>query len=123
MFDGTLENYTSTEFKIELLEGVQLYHTKPFTSPKVHKETLNTEVNRLVSIGVLKRKNISEWAAPMFIIPKKNGTVRFISDFRELNKRIKRKPCPIPKIQDLLLKVEGFKYASSLDLNTSYYHI
>ena len=50
------------------------------------------------------------------------GTVRFISDFRELNKRIKRKPF-IPKIQDLLLKLEGFKYATSLDLNMGYYHI
>ena len=41
------------------------------------------------------------------IIPKKDGSVQFISDFRELNKRIKRKPYPIPKIQDLLLKLEG----------------
>ena len=50
-------------------------------------------------------------------------TDRFISDFRELNKRIRRKPFPIPKIQDLLLKLEGFRYASSLDLNMGYYHI
>ena len=67
--------------------------------------------------------NRSEWAAPTFIIPKKDGSVRFISDFRELNKRIKRKPYPIPKIQDLLLKLEGFQYATSLDLNMGYYHI
>ena len=123
MFDGTLGNYTGTEYKIELLEGAKPYHAKPFPIPKVHEETLKNEVNRLVKIGVLKRKNNSEWAAPTFIIPKKNGTVRFISDFRELNKRIKRKPFPIPKIQDLLLKLEGFKYASSLDLNMGYYHI
>ena len=44
-------------------------------------------------------------------------------DFRELNKRIKRKPFLIPKIQDLLLKLEGFKYRTSLDLNIGYYHI
>ena len=47
--------------------------------PKVHEETLKTEVNRLVNIGLLKRENNSEWAAPIFIIPKKNETVCFIS--------------------------------------------
>ena len=86
-------------------------------------KTIKIEVNRLVSTDVSKRKNNSECAAPTFIISKKNGRVCFISDFRELNKRIKRKPFPIPKIQDLLLKLEDFKYASSLDLNMGYYHI
>ena len=50
------------------------------------------EIERLVASGVLKKVNRSEWAAPTFIIPKKDGTVRFISDLRELNKRIKRYP-------------------------------
>ena len=67
--------------------------------------------------------NHSEWAVPIFIIPKKDKTVRFISDFRELNKRIKCKPYPIPKIQDLLQTLEGFQYGTSLDLNMGYYHI
>ena len=81
------------------------------------------EVARLVELGVLKKVNRSEWAAPSFIIPKKDGTVRFINDFRELNKRIKRKPFPIPHIQDMLLNLEGFQYATSLDLNMGFYHI
>ena len=50
MFDGTLGNYTGSEFKIELLEGAKSYHTKPFPIPKVHKETFKTEVNRLIKI-------------------------------------------------------------------------
>ena len=123
MFDGTLGNYTGTEYKSQLLEQAQLYHAKPFPIAKVHEETLKTGVERLVNICVLKSKNNSEWAAPTFIIPKKNGRVHFISNFRELNIRIKRKPFPIPKIQHLLLKVEGFNYASCLDLNMDYYHI
>ena len=49
--------------------------------------------------------------------------MRFISDFRKLNKCIKHKPFPIPKIQDLLLKLDGFQHAMSLDLNMGYYHI
>ena len=54
---------------------------------------------------------------------KKDATVRFISDFCELNKCINCKPFPIPKIEDLLLKLEGFQHATSLDLNMGYYHI
>ena len=40
MFDGTLDNYTGTQYKIELLEGAQPYHAKPFSIPKVHEQTL-----------------------------------------------------------------------------------
>ena len=76
-----------------------------------------------MNIGVLKCKNNSEWAAPAFIIPKKNGTLRFISDFREHIKRIKRKLFPIPKMQYLLLKLEGVKDTSSLDSTMGNYHI
>ena len=47
----------------------------------------------------------------------------FISEFRELNRLILRQPYPIPKIQDLLLSLEGFCYGTTLDLNMGYYHI
>ena len=60
MFDGTLGNYTSTEYKFELLKGDQPYHAKPFSIPKIHKETLKIEVNIIVKRRVLKCKNDSE---------------------------------------------------------------
>ncbi len=123
LFDGTLGQWTSQEYDIELKADAKPYHARAYPIPKIHEQTLKQEVERLCKAGVLKKVNRSEWAAPTFIIPKKDGTVRFISDFRELNKRIKRKPYPIPKIQDLLLKLEGFQYATSLDLNMGYYHI
>jgi hypothetical protein len=46
-----------------------------------------------------------------FIIPKKEGTVCFVTDFWQLNKALKRKPFPIPNIQDILQKIGGFTYA------------
>jgi hypothetical protein len=49
--------------------------------------------------------------------------VRTISDFRELNKRIVRKPYPIPKISMILQELEGFTYATALDLNMGYYTV
>ena len=61
--------------------------------------------------------------APTFIIPKKEITVRFISDFIELTKHLLRQPYPIPKIQDILLRLEGFCYGTTLYLNMEYYNI
>jgi hypothetical protein len=57
------------------------------------------------------------------MIPKKDSTVHTISDFRELNKHIVRKPYPIPKISTILQELEGFTYATALDLNMGYYTI
>ena len=123
LFDGTLGKWSGEEHQIQLKEGVEPYHAKGFPIPKCHEATLKLEIERLEKLGVIRKVNNSEWAAPTFIIPKKDGTVRFLSDFRELNKRIRRKPFPLPNIQDLLLKLEGFTYGTTLDLNMGYYHI
>ena len=123
IFDGTLGKWTGAEVELELVENATPYHARSFPIPKCHLDTLKVEVQRLCELGALKKVNRSQWAAPTFVIPKKDGTVRFISDFRELNKRIKRRPYPIPHIQDMLMNLEGFKYATSLDLNMGYYHL
>jgi len=60
---------------------------------------------------------------PTFIIPKKDGSARFIFDFQELNERMLRKPCPIPNVQGMLLNLEGFQWATSPDLNMGCCHI
>jgi hypothetical protein len=73
---------------------------------------------------VLEWTAANEWAAPIFVAPKKNGSVRFASDFRKLNAWLQRAPCPVPKIQGLVLhELEGFVHAASPDLNMGYHHI
>jgi hypothetical protein len=58
----------------------------------------------------------------LFIQPKKNKTICFLTNFWEVNKRLVRKPFPIPKISTVLI-LEGFTYATALDLNMGYYTI
>ena len=76
------------------------------------------EVERLVILGVLEVSNDSEWGDLSLAQPNpKSNRVRFLSDFRNLNKQLKRKPYPMPKFNEILLKLKGFQYATSLDLN------
>ncbi len=49
--------------------------------------------------------------------------MRTITNFWELIKWIFRRPYPIPKISTTLQELEGFTYATALDLNMGYYNI
>jgi hypothetical protein len=84
---------------------------------------MKDEIKRLESLEILKPIASSEWAAPTFIIPKKNNTVRVIADFRGLNKCLVRKPYPMPKVPNIfrgLVKISirndnRFKYGILLN--------
>jgi hypothetical protein len=123
LFDGTLGDWNLLPESIELKEGMKPYHGRPYPILHKHKAILVKEIKWLYKIGVLEWQQSSRWALPTFIIPNKDSTVRTISDFRELNKRIVRKPYPIPKISTILQELEGFTYATALDLNMGYYTI
>ena len=123
LFDGTLGTWQTEPIELELKPEAKPYHGKPYPVPHSQEKKLKQEVEFLCDLKVLRKINNSKWAAPMFVIPKPDGTLRSLADFRELNKRIKRKPFPIPKIQDMLQKLLGFQWATSLDLNMGYYHI
>ena len=51
------------------------------------------------------------------------STEWFNTDFREVNKWIVRNPFLIPQISTVLKELEGFTYATALDLNMGYYTI
>jgi hypothetical protein len=104
-------------------------HACAYTVPRSVEQQLQQgkEIVRLVDIGVLEEDYSSAWASyfPSFAIPKKNGTLSLISGITELNLLLKRRmsPFPIPKIGEMIRLMEGFTFASALDLNMGYYHI
>jgi hypothetical protein len=98
LFDDTSGDWKTKPVSFQLKEGALPYHGRAFPLPKIHKDTIIKEVERLCKLGVLERQPASEWALASFIIPKKHKTVHFVSDFWEVNKRLVRKAFPIPKI-------------------------
>jgi hypothetical protein len=123
LFDGTLGDWNTEPVSFKLKEGAKPFQLSPFPVPKIHEDTLKKEIQRLCNLGVLKPQVALEYQSPSFIIPKKNGTVRVVSDFRVLNSKLQRVAFPIPRIQDILTSLNGFTYATSIDLNMGYYTI
>ena len=126
LFHGKLGAMIGPPVSIQIKKGEEPVSLRPYPIPVKRRAVFLKEINRLLDIGVLRKEEVndaSEWASPSFIIPKKDESVRFLSDFRKLNTKIVRKPYPIPKILELMQTLEGFTYATTLDLNMGYYTI
>ena len=52
---------------------------------------------------------------------KNSNKVRLLTDLRKLNTLVNRRPYPLPKIHDLLRRLEGVYWVSALDLAMGYY--
>ena len=62
LFDGTLGDWRTKPVSFQLKEGASPYHGRAFPVPKIHKDVLIKEIERLCKLGVLERQNYSEWA-------------------------------------------------------------
>ena len=124
IFENTLVTWKTTPVYLELKVDTKPVCSWPYPEPRVHEGMFKKEVGRVVKLGVLEHANNSKWVGPSFAQPKANkNRVIFWSDFRNLNRQLKCKPYPMPKISEMLLKLEGFKYDTSLELSMVFYPI
>ena len=89
--------WNTTPVKIELQSNAKPVNARWYPVPRINKATFKKELMRLVQVGVLEKVHESEWGTPVFIIPKKEGTVPFLTNYRKVNRQIVRKPFPIPR--------------------------
>jgi hypothetical protein len=101
LFDGNLGDWKTKPVLFQLREGVSPYHGQAFLVPKIHKDTIIKEVERLCELGV-PEPSLHLNGFTVFHYTKKERTVCFLSNFWEVNKRLVRPTFPIPKISTVL---------------------
>ncbi|GFH49197.1 hypothetical protein CTEN210_05673 [Chaetoceros tenuissimus] len=120
LFNGKLKQFKGEEVHLTLKKDAKPVQSRPYKVPFLHRQVFKNDFDRLVEQGVMKKAPRSEWVAPTFIIPKKDGHVCWVSDFRELNKNLIRKQYTLPRIHDIFERRNGYKYFTKLDI-TQYY--
>lgn len=79
-------------------------------------------VQELGDSGII-RPSTSNYASPILLVKKKTGDYRLCIDFRALNKKTIKEHYPLPRIDDQLDNLSGYKYYTALDLASGYYQI
>ena len=94
---------------------------KPRTTPYAIQEAVEDELDRLEREEILEKVTHSEWATPVVVVPKADGSVRLCGDFKvTINPLLKVDQYPLPKAEDLFATLAGGQQFTKLDLLQAY---
>ncbi|KAK6735857.1 hypothetical protein RB195_018859 [Necator americanus] len=112
---------TKSKAKLALKPDSKPVFQKARPVPNAAMQRISTEIDRLVSIHVLEPVDHSEWAAPIVVVQKKNGSIRLCADYSTgLNDALEQNQHPLPTPEDTFTKLNGGRYFSQLDLAEAY---
>lgn len=76
----------------------------------------------MLKLGVIEPSQ-SEWRSHPMMVPKPDGSLRVCLNFRKVNEVSQFDAYPMPQIQELLEKIGGARYLTTLDMIKGYWQI
>ena len=106
---------------VETEPGVVI-RSRPYRLPEHKKKVVQSELEAMLEMGVIEESN-SDWASPIVLVPKMDGSVRFCVDYRKVNAVSKFDAYPMPRVDELLDRLGTARFYSTLDLTKGYWQI
>ena len=94
----------------------------PYRVPHSYRAEVERQVGEMLQDGVIE-PSTSEWAAPIVLVKKKDGTLRFCVDYRKLNAQSNVDPYPMPRVDELVDRLGSARYLTTLDLAKGYWQV
>ena len=110
-----------TEHRIQTGSAKPVRQT-PYRLPHAYRETVQKGLAEMEKDGIIE-PSTSEWASPIVLVPKKDGSLRMCVDYRRLNSVSEADAYPIPRIDDLIDRLGDARYISALDLTQGYWQV
>jgi len=95
-------------------------HKRPYPIPMFKIKKMDQEIQRTIKLGIIEQST-SPWSSPIVGIGKKNGVIHNCLEARKINKRIIPDNESPMNIDEILLKFQGARYLSSIDLTAEYW--
>ena len=110
------------DHRIELVPGAEPPHRAPYRMSPKGLDELKKQLRELTEKGYIQ-PSVSPFGAPVLFVPKKDGGVRMCVDYRALNRVTVHNRYPLPRIEDLLDRLQGAKFFTKIDLRSGYHQI
>ena len=124
VFEGCLGKCTKRKAHVELKEDAKPTFMKARPVSFSRRQALKEELECLEKEGVLSERVVySDWAVPIVIVSKGNGKVRVCGDFVQVNQKSHTQRYPIPHLDDLLSKIQGGMFFTTLDMSDAYFQV
>ncbi len=122
MWSGRLGDISVTEHHIDLVDGARPFKTQPYRAGPKARELVQFEIDKQLEAGVIE-PSMSEWAAPVLFVPKKDGKLRFCIDYRKLNSMTVKDSYPIPRMDECIDTLGEARVFSTLDAYSGYWQM
>jgi Reverse transcriptase (RNA-dependent DNA polymerase) len=122
MWTGQLGEISITQHRIDLIPAAKPIYQAPYRAGVKGREVEKEEVERMLKADVIEPAN-SEWASPVVLITKPDGSVRFCVDYRKLNAVTVKDSYPLPRMDECLDSLGDATIFSTLDCNSGYWQI
>lgn len=105
------------------LENEIPVHLNPRRLSFAERKIVNTQVEEWLRDGIIENSN-SDFASPVVLVKKKDGSNRLCVDYRALNDKIVKDRFPLPVLEDVLERCNNkAKFFSTLDLKNGFFHV